>query len=415
MKILSAFLLLTSTCFGQIYSPEINALNQQLDSIDLVKTDLLDRLEKLKLTWIQHEMEKIGYPTNGRAEELINHSAFTLSYNETHEQANWVMHMILTDVTTGNGSRTNDFRVDSLITSGSATEQDYFVKTLKADSVTYRYEGFGYDRGHLAPSADFRWSRTALSESYFYSNMSPQVGDFNRLKWAELENWMRSYVEEKGVNLYIITAPLLTDSLPKIERSVNGLSIPQYYLKVALDMENKRGIAFMMPNEEIKLPVEAFSISIDSAEVLLGYDIFSGLEDGLENEIESTCNYQLWLPERQKNDVVAIEQKRLPKGALSTYSIHLFEGDGKTHIVCGKVVSTKKTDGGHVFINLDKQFPNQIFSVSIFESSIVNFDYEPEIYLMNQEVCFKGEINEFNVTTSMVIDNGKQVKLLGDY
>ena len=106
MKILSAFLLLTSTCFGQIYSPEINALNQQLDSIDLVKTDLLDRLEKLKLTWIQHEMEKIGYPTNGRAEELINHSAFTLSYNETHEQANWVMHMILTDVTTGNASRT---------------------------------------------------------------------------------------------------------------------------------------------------------------------------------------------------------------------------------------------------------------------------------------------------------------------
>ena len=78
-------------------------------------------------------------------------------------------------------------------------------------------------------------------------------------------------------------------------------------------------------------------------------------------------------------------------------------------------MSTKKTDGGHVFINLDKQFPNQIFSVSIFESSIVNFDYEPEIYLMNQEVCFKGEINEFNVTTSMVIDNGKQVKLLGDY
>ena len=415
MKILIPFLLFTSASFGQVYSPEINSLNQQLDSIEVVKNDVLDRLEKLKLTWIQDEMEKIGYPENGLTEELINHSAFTLSYNETHEQANWVMHIILTDVTTGNGSRTNDFRVDSLVLTGSATEQDYFLKTLKADSVTYSYDGFGYDRGHLAPSADFRWSRIALSESYFYSNMSPQLGDFNRLKWAELENWMRAYVEEKGVNLFIITAPLLNDSLTKIERSVNGVSIPKQYIKVALDIDNKRGIAFVMPNEEIKLPVEAFSINIDSAEVLLGYDLFSGLEDELEKENEATYDYQQWLPDRQKNDVKAIDQKRLPKGALSTYSIYLFQDDGKKHTVCGKVVSTKKTDAGHVFINLDKQFPNQIFSISIFESNIVNFDYEPEVYLMNQEVCFKGEISSFNGTTSMVIDNGKQVKLLNEF
>jgi endonuclease G len=79
------------------------------------------------------------------------------------------------------------------------------------------------------------------------------------------------------------------------------------------------------------------------------------------------------------------------------------------------VVSTKKTASGHVFINLDKQFPNQIFSVSIFESNMVNFDYAPEVYLMNKEVCFKGEIGEFNGTSSMVIDNGKQVKLLSEY
>jgi len=415
MKILIPFLLFTCASFGQIYSPEINSLNQQLDSIEVVKNDVLDRLEKLKLSWIQNEMEKIAYPVNGQTEALIKHSAFTLSYNETHEQANWVMHMILTDVTAGNASRSNDFRVDSMVTTGSAAEQDYFLKTLKADSVSYKYDGFGYDRGHLAPSADFRWSKTALSESYFYSNMSPQLGDFNRFKWAELEGWMRSYVEEKGVNLYIITAPILNDNLAKIERSVNGLSIPKQYIKVALDLENKRGIAFVMPNAEIKLPIEAFSISIDSAEVLLGYDFFAGLEDELENEIEATYDYQQWLPDRQKNDVIAIDQKRLPKGALSTYSIYLFQDDGKKHTVCGKVVSTKKTDAGHVFINLDKQFPNQIFSISIFESNIVNFDYEPELYLMNQEVCFKGEIGEFNGTTSMVIDNGKQVKFLNEY
>lgn len=415
MKILIGFLLLASTSFGQLESAEIQKLSHELDSLEAVKSDLLDRLETLKLVWIQEEMSKIGYPKMGSKEELIKHAAYTLSYNENHEQANWVMHIILKDVVNGNASRTNDFRIDPLITSGSACEQDYFLKTLKADSMTYKYDGFGYDRGHLAPSADFRWSKTALSESFFYSNMSPQLGDFNRFKWAELENWMRTYVEENDVNLFIITTPLLTDSLAKIDRGVNQVSIPQYYLKIALDLENNRGIAFVMPNEQITMPIESFSISIDSAEVLLGYDLFPNLEDRLEAEIESTCAYQFWLPDREKNDVKAIEQKRLPKGALSTYSIHLFEGDGKKHTVCGKVVSAKKSDNGHVFINLDKQFPNQLFAVTIFESDISNFDYEPEVYLINQEVCFKGEIGEYNGTTNMVIDNGKQVKLLNEF
>lgn len=412
---LFGLLVFATPLFGQNETIEITNLSRQLDSIDVVKNSLLDRLEILKLEWIQNEMNEVGYPQRTNSAVLTKHAAYTLSYNESHEQANWVMHIIIKDVVTGNASRTNDFREDSLIASGSACEKDYFLKTLKSDSVTYRYDGFGYDRGHLAPSADFRWSKTALSESYFYSNMSPQVGDFNRFKWAELENWMRTYVEEKDVNLFIITAPVLNDSLLKIDRGLNHVSIPQFYLKVALDLENKRGIAFVMPNESISLPLESFSISIDSAETLLGYDLFPNLDDQLEAEIESKCDYQFWLPAKEKNDVKAIEQKRLPKGALSTYSIYLFEDDGKKHTVCGKVVSTKKTETGHVFINLDKQFPNQIFTVSIFESEIANFDYEPEIYLINQEVCFKGLIGEYNGTTNMVIDNGKQVSLLNEF
>ena len=89
--------------------------------------------------------------------------------------------------------------------------------------------------------------------------------------------------------------------------------------------------------------------------------------------------------------------------------------DSKKHTVCGKVVSTKKHNKGHVFINLDKKFPNQVFSVSIFESSIRNFDYEPEVYLLEQQVCFTGRIGEYNNTANMIIENSKQVKLLKEY
>src|SRR5690606_2430798 len=101
-------------------------------------------------------------------------------------QARWVAHIILPDIIDGQVTRSNDFRVDPMVRSGTAVEADYFLQSQKPDG-TIEYDGFGYDRGHLAPSADFRWSESALSESYYYSNMSPQLAEFNRNGWAELE------------------------------------------------------------------------------------------------------------------------------------------------------------------------------------------------------------------------------------
>lgn len=414
MKLLLTCLLLVTAAVGYTQTPEMTTITRQLDSIAEVREQLLADMEVLKLNWIQEELVAIGLPNNGQSETIISHYAYKLSYNETHEQANWVMHMILPDIERGNHSRSNDFREDPLIETGSTQEKDYFLKELKADS-TYKYDGFGYDRGHLAPSADFRWSKKALSESYFYSNMSPQLGDFNREKWAELENWLREYVLQNKVPIYVVTAPVLTDDLKKVERSVNGLSIPEYFVKVAFDRENNRGIGFVLPHEKIELPLESYAVSIDSVERLLGYDLFSGLEDDIENAEENKVDYAHWLPEGQKGDVTAIPLKKLPKRVLNTYGVHVFIDDGKKHTVCGQVVSTKKHHKGHVFIDVDKKFPNQVFTVSIFESNVPNFDYEPEVYLKDKQVCFTGEITDYKGVTNMVIENGKQVKLLGDY
>lgn len=404
----------SSICFGQIQTVEMDAINQKLDSIAVVKAKFIAELEVLKFEWIQDEIRAIGVPKSIHEEEVFWHSAYALSYNESHEQANWVMHVIMPDIVNGNVSRSNDFREDPLVKTGTAQEKDYFLSELNADG-TYSYDGYGYDRGHLAPSADFRWSEKALSESYFYSNMSPQIGDFNREKWAGLENIIREYVISNQVNLMVVTAPVLNDTLLKIERSENGVSIPEYFVKVALDVKNKRGIGFIMPHEKIEMPLAAFIVSIDSVEALLGYNLFTQLDELLEIEIESKVSPQEWLLSAELGLDKAISFKKLPKKAINTNGVEAFIDDGKKHTVCGKVVSTKKVKKGHVFLNLDKKFPNQIFSVSIFKSSIPNFDYEPEIYLKDQEVCFTGKIGNYKGTPSMVIDDGKQVKLLRDY
>ena len=264
MQLIPVFLLISCCCFGQIETPEINSIQRKIDALEESKEILKTELEAAKLNWIQHQIKKIGVPSSDNIEEVINHLAFSLSYNEEHEQANWVMHVILPAISDGNATRSNDFREDPLVTTGTSLEQDYFLKEKKPDGK-YKYDGFGYDRGHLAPSADFRWSEQALSESYFYSNMSPQIGDFNRYKWAELENWMREYVTKNNTSLVILTAPILSNDLDKIERGINKVSIPKYFVKAALDIENNRGIGFILPHEKIERPLEYFAVSIDSS------------------------------------------------------------------------------------------------------------------------------------------------------
>ena len=147
---------------AQPLEQRLDQLQAQLEQLDAQRQTLLGEVEDLKLQRIRRDLRAVGLPS----QHFIEHSALALEYAEEHEQARWVAHIILPDIITGTESRSNDFREDPLVASGTAVEADYFLKYLQADS-TYEYDGFGYDRGHLAPSADFRWSARALSLTYF--------------------------------------------------------------------------------------------------------------------------------------------------------------------------------------------------------------------------------------------------------
>ena len=334
-----------------------------------------------------------------------------LVYDEQHEQAKWVAHIIVPEVTQGNVSRTNDFREDPLVATGTSVEADYFLKKEKADGQV-EYDGFGYDRGHLAPSADFRWSQQALSESYFYSNMSPQVPELNRESWAELEAMMRGYMyRNPTTQLYVVSGPVLKADLPKIERSKNGVSVPEQFFKVVLDLENRRSIAFLMPNEAINQPLESFASSIDEVESVTGLDFFAALEESLEKELETQTAVKPWLPEDQQNNVRPIDPEILPKKHFNTLMARgfaEFDPDSKVKI-CGTVVSTKLTSKGHIFLNLDKEFPNQIFTAAIWKDNRVNFSYEPHVELKNQCICVEGKVRMSKGTPTMEVKGEKAV------
>tara|TARA_R110001592_G_scaffold6720_1_gene36114 strand:- start:4331 stop:5620 length:1290 start_codon:yes stop_codon:yes gene_type:complete len=397
--------------FTQSIEEQINWLNNQVETLEAKKVEVQSKIDELKLEKIRKDIAEIGLPKPLESEEVISHLAYSLVYDENHEQAKWVVHIISTDIIDGKASRSNNFRVDTLIKTGSATEKDYFLKTKKpGDKNKYEYDGFGYDRGHLAPSADFKWNKKALSESFYYSNMSPQLADFNRKKWAKLEGLMRGYVESNNQQLFIVTGPILNDSLPVIERGENQVSIPEYFYKIALDFTNKKAIGFIMPNKDIKNPISSFAVSINDVETATGIDFFYQLDDELEEQLESQNHVSDWLPESQETDVTPIYQPSLPPGVFNTVQAKNYMGNGKKVTVKGTVVNARETKNGHLFFNLDKNYPNQIFTVAIWKKNIVNFSYNPLVEWMNKKITISGKIADFDGVPTMILDKENAVE-----
>ena len=212
-------------------------------------------------------------------EEIIKHSGFTLSYNENYEQASWVAYELTADELIKRVKRSDYYKEDSKVSTGSALPSDYTKS--------------GYDKGHLAPAADLSWSEASMSESFFMSNMSPQKPGFNRGIWKKLEGYVRQWAFDNGA-IYVVTGGVLNDIDKYIGKS--NVGVPKYYYKVILDFTGpeKKGIGFILPNQSSSKKLQLYAVSIDKVETLTGIDFFHSLPDNEENLLESQFNINQW-------------------------------------------------------------------------------------------------------------------------
>ncbi|MEX2483599.1 MAG: DNA/RNA non-specific endonuclease [Brumimicrobium sp.] len=394
---------------------ELSLKQKELKELQNREEKLLSEIEDLKLALVIKQIDSVGLPESKEDLQVVKYSGYTIGFNPKYKMAAWAFHQLLPDINFGNQSRTNDFRVDSTIIGGTAVEKDYFLKETVNGETTY--DGFGYDRGHLAPSADFRWSGKALSESYYYSNMTPQHPDFNREIWVELESMLRTINEHSPNRYYIITGPVLSDTLPEIERSVNKLKIPALHYKIITDLskDDPKGMAFLIPNRKCEYPLESYLVSIDSIESLAGLDFFPKLNDELESKIESKSNFKSWrISDIENSDVAPIHPPDLPRNHFNTVQAKMHEGSKIT--VIGKVVSTKYIPKSNsTFLNLDKSFPDHIFSVNIWSDGRKNFSYKPEEELEGLYIAVTGKvsIDKYGIA-NITVDNERQIEVLGD-
>ena len=406
------FFFMTNCLFSQTLDTKIASTSAQIASLKAAHDSLSGTLEDLKFQSVRHQLAQVGLPETASCDEVIYHTAFALVYDESHEQAKWVAHLLLPDVATGTEGRTNDFRPDPLIKTGSAVDEDYARKTKTAEGKT-KTEGFGFDRGHLAPSADFRYSKKALSESYYYSNMSPQTPGLNRGRWADLEDAMRATCVSKNSPLFIVTGGVLKPDLPKLEQGINQVSIPNHYYKVILDLEHNEAIGFIMPNSKCEYPLKHYVCTVDSIEKVTGLNFFEKLPDDAEKTIESIVHSEYWLPDGKKTgDVEPLDATALPRNTFNTQQASLYAGKRDEITVCGKVVSTKLSSKGNVFLNLDKMFPNHIFTVTIFQQNVPNFSYAPHEALKDKTICVTGYVTkDSNGVAGIIVENESAIEL----
>lgn len=222
--------------------------------------------------------------------DLVRHTYYTLSYNEKNEQANWVYYMLTDSMVLKSGEeRGNNFRMDKLVPTKSAKSSDY--------------SNSGYDRGHLCPAGDMGFNATAMEESFFMSNISPQVPEFNRGIWKELEAIVRQWaIKERQV--FVVTGPVFQENKGFIGKE--EVLVPGYFFKIVYDpTDTPKLIAFVLPNEKSDRPLVDFAVTVDEAEKLTGFDFFSQMPDEIENKLESKIHFAGWFQGYEQEQPVA--------------------------------------------------------------------------------------------------------------
>lgn len=223
-------------------------------------------------------LEKVMIPTD-LPSQVKEYTGFTLSFNKENRTPNFVAWELLGTEVSNEFARSDNFWRDPDL-DGCPEHKDY--------------TGSGYDRGHMCPAADQKWSKEAMDDCFVMANMCPQLHDLNAGAWETLESKERQWAKRDSA-VMIIAGPIYTEDDTK---RVGGgeIRVPGAFFKIlfAPYLETPRGIAFVYPHMKCEGNMKDYATSIDEVEKITGFDFFSVLPDDIENEIESSYSFTDW-------------------------------------------------------------------------------------------------------------------------
>lgn len=227
--------------------------------------------------------EFLEYGVPGQSEALLCRKGFALSHDSTTKSARWVAQRMTPDRLATVVPRSDRFLPDPDLPKGKRAELE-------------DYRASGYDRGHMAPAADMRWNAQAMRESFYLSNMAPQVGaGLNRGLWSELESRIRQWVSRRG-ELFIFTGPVFETPIHKTPRiGPNEIAVPTHFYKIVFDPVRVETIAFVIPNASQQgRRLEEFITSVRDIEQRTGLDFLNRITPNVQALIEEAVAAGLW-------------------------------------------------------------------------------------------------------------------------
>lgn len=219
---------------------------------------------------------------SGVPEQILSHTGFTVSFNRTKLQANWVAWELTAAETEGATERSNKFIPDPQL-------------SYDQQVVTKDYVKSGYDRGHMCPAADMHWSPRAMVECFYLSNICPQVPSLNRASWATLEKNCRKWAKAEGA-VYIVCGPVFKAGRHATIGVLHSIPVPDGFYKVVLSLRrgHEKAIGFYYSNIAAKQSMDATATTVDAIERMTGINFFPALPDAQENKLESRSNLDAW-------------------------------------------------------------------------------------------------------------------------
>lgn len=217
-------------------------------------------------------------------------------------------------------SRWVAFRFDNQMKNRSVSRKDYSIKpqypqdplcpaTPKSDASFH-----GYDHGHLCASADRLSSRAANDQTFYMSNMSPQLASFNQDYWTKYESFVQNLGRNCGTvsgtnpsfadTLYVVKGGAIRDAVTTTKVEDYYMPVPTHYFMALLSVKNGSysAIAFWMDHRQYdlsiikndKAEIAAHAVSIDRLEELTGIDFFCNLPGAVEKAVEASCIPTAW-------------------------------------------------------------------------------------------------------------------------
>lgn len=222
-------------------------------------------------------------PIKDRPERIIRHTGYALSYNREKLQPNYVAWELTKEEANGTLPRDDDFMADPAVPAPQRVEPT-------------DYRASGYDRGHMVPAADMKWSEKAMRESFYMSNICPQKHGLNSGPWSKLESACRRWATREG-EVFVVCGPVFhPDTKPRTIGSRLKIAVPDGFFKVVLCMKKGRekAIGFYYANRDGKQPMPEAACSVDDIERLTGIDFFVNLPDDVEERLEKNYQFNKW-------------------------------------------------------------------------------------------------------------------------